>query len=265
MADSSLPSAISRAEAKAKGLKHYFTGKPCSRGHIQKRNTVTGQCMECSRLKAAERRAKNPEKCREINRASYARNIEESRAYFRQKMSIRRATNPNGVNAYKRNLYAANPGTVLRRNKQYRVANKEKIAAQKKIAYFSKRDTHRAARKAYYRANAERFRLLYRADYDANPDKFKARAAARRARKLGAKGRYTREDVRRLYFQQGGKCANLACWKSIRRKYHIDHIIPLILGGSNWPNNLQLLCPGCNQAKSAKPPEEWEKENGTLF
>ena len=30
---------ISRKEAKAQGLVHYFTGKPCLHGHLAKRNT----------------------------------------------------------------------------------------------------------------------------------------------------------------------------------------------------------------------------------
>ena len=38
-----------RAEAKAVGAKHYFTGKPCKHGHIALRETK-GSCVECRRL-----------------------------------------------------------------------------------------------------------------------------------------------------------------------------------------------------------------------
>lgn len=38
---------ISLAEAKEKRLKHYFTGKPCVRGHVNKRYTNTRSCVEC--------------------------------------------------------------------------------------------------------------------------------------------------------------------------------------------------------------------------
>jgi len=41
---------ISRKDALAAGLSHYFTGKPCKYGHIAKRNKYC-QCMECNRLK----------------------------------------------------------------------------------------------------------------------------------------------------------------------------------------------------------------------
>ncbi len=38
---------ISRKEALAKGLKRYFTGKPCKRGHFAERNLPKSECMEC--------------------------------------------------------------------------------------------------------------------------------------------------------------------------------------------------------------------------
>ena len=40
---------ITRAEALAQGLRHYFTGKPCKRGHVSIRNTRKAACLECDR------------------------------------------------------------------------------------------------------------------------------------------------------------------------------------------------------------------------
>src|SRR5690625_935090 len=37
----------SRKEAKSLGLTHYFTGKPCIRGHTSKRWVSSGKCMSC--------------------------------------------------------------------------------------------------------------------------------------------------------------------------------------------------------------------------
>lgn len=51
---------ISRAEAKAQGLKYYFKGVPCKRGHLVKYEIKYG-CVECRRLgkkSAYHRRAK---------------------------------------------------------------------------------------------------------------------------------------------------------------------------------------------------------------
>jgi len=43
-----------RKEALLAGERHYFTGKPCKYGHIDKRLTVNGNCFECTRIKNAE-------------------------------------------------------------------------------------------------------------------------------------------------------------------------------------------------------------------
>ncbi|MDB4352871.1 hypothetical protein OAA60_05530 [Porticoccaceae bacterium] len=36
-----------KAEAKEKGLKRYFVGKPCKRGHVSERYVADGACCEC--------------------------------------------------------------------------------------------------------------------------------------------------------------------------------------------------------------------------
>lgn len=43
---------ISRKQALEGGLRHYFTGKPCNKGHIDKRFTSIGKCMACAREEA---------------------------------------------------------------------------------------------------------------------------------------------------------------------------------------------------------------------
>lgn len=56
---------ISRKDAKARGLKRYFTGKPCERGHFSERYVSVAHCVECqhehSREQACQRREANPE------------------------------------------------------------------------------------------------------------------------------------------------------------------------------------------------------------
>ena len=40
---------ISRKDALTQGLKFYFTGKPCSNGHVSKRHVENWTCWQCAR------------------------------------------------------------------------------------------------------------------------------------------------------------------------------------------------------------------------
>lgn len=42
---------------------------------------------------------------------------------------------------------------------------------------------------------------------------------------------------------------------------HVDHVIPLIQGGTNDLNNLVVACRECNCGKSGRTPEEWMAMN----
>ena len=70
---------VSRKEAIAKGLKRYFTGKPCKHGHLCERTVSTG-CITCSKIKNKARvklKRKDPTWCaKESNRkrSQYQRN-----------------------------------------------------------------------------------------------------------------------------------------------------------------------------------------------
>jgi len=41
---------LKRREAKAKGLKFYFNGKPCPHGHLSKRYTSDTNCVRCRQI-----------------------------------------------------------------------------------------------------------------------------------------------------------------------------------------------------------------------
>ena len=51
----------------------------------------------------------------------------------------------------------------------------------------------------------------------------------------------------RIYDAAKGKCVVCTLTAS---SYECDHIVPLILGGSNRESNLQLLCVPCHKAKT---------------
>jgi|SRR5665213_1099087 len=98
-----------------------------------------------------------------------------------------------------------------------------------------------------------------------NPESCRAKCRRRRARISGGGGSHTAKEIEVLAERQNHLCAHPWCGKSIRRKRHADHIVPLALGGSNNIANIQLLCPPCNHKKSDKHPVEWAQQNGMLL
>jgi hypothetical protein len=59
---------ISRETAVQLGLKRYFTGVPCSRGHISERYAKCSTCVACHRLAMEKYRERDPELTRLRNR-----------------------------------------------------------------------------------------------------------------------------------------------------------------------------------------------------
>lgn len=99
-----------------------------------------------------------------------------------------------------------------------------------------------------------------------NPLAVIAMKANRRAREKSAIGSFDKKTIESLYIKQKGSCA--CCGVFLDGIFQVDHIIPLTRGGSNLPENLQLLTPLCNQSKGAKTMDEFmqikmEVLNGT--
>ncbi len=84
----------------------------------------------------------------------------------------------------------------------------------------------------------------------------------RRARKRASGGVISPDLAERLFKLQRGKCA--CCKQPLGNDYHLDHIMPLALGGTNTDDNIQLLRAKCNLQKSAKHPIDYMRENGFL-
>ena len=82
-------------------------------------------------------------------------------------------------------------------------------------------------------------------------------------RSIGYSGRLPRGTIAKLHRLQRGMCAFCNC--SLDDGYHVDHILPIALGGKHEPLNIQLLCPTCNVRKWAFHPVEFANKNGRLL
>lgn len=117
--------------------------------------------------------------------------------------------------------------------------------------------TKAASQRRTESGKAAAYTLRYRKE---NPDK--AREFARRRKSLTL-NKLPRGTVRRIGDAQRWRCA--ICRASVKKAYHIDHIMPLKLNGAHEPCNIQILCPTCNVRKSAKHPIKYMQERGFLL
>lgn len=143
------------------------------------------------------------------------------------------------TNAYRSAWERSNPEKRCAVYKKYRNTHRESISAYKRAHYAEHRESERARCKAWAQLNQ---------------DKVRAKCANRRAR-LSDAGTHTASDVAAQYARQKGRC--FYCDVRVDENYHVDHVVPLIKGGSNGPENLVIACPTCNHTKHAKHPMDF--------
>lgn len=159
-----------------------------------------------------------------------------------------RNSDPAKVKASKAAYYAKNSEKIKAKSAAWAAANKERIRE----------------RKAAYRAeNIDTIKARSSAWAAANRNIGRANKQNRRARKLANGGRLSSGLVDRLIKLQQGKCA--CCSRPLEAKFHLDHIMPLALGGQNVDHNMQLLNQRCNNQKHAKHPIDFMQQKGFLI
>lgn len=172
----------------------------------------------------------------------------------------------------------ANPEKVKKAVNSWRLANQDRIKEKCSEYQAKHKDTLKISNAEYYLKNKSKAALSGALRYAANPEEHKARCALwvkenpdaakliqanRRARKKNAQGNLSRGLVDRLHLLQQGKCA--CCKQPLGSSFHLDHIMPLALGGSNTDDNIQLLRQRCNNQKHAKHPIDFMQSRGFLL
>lgn len=154
------------------------------------------------------------------------------------------------------------PDNILRHRRQVRERNREK--PEYFAAYYeANKERMRELQRQWRERNRERFLEKKKTWKKANNEKERAYTAKRRKQAISSPEHYSGNDIVDLLKIQKGKCAY--CLRKISTKYHIDHIIPLALQGTNARSNIQLLCPPCNMKKGASDPIDFAQKIGLLI
>jgi len=159
--------------------------------------------------------------------------------------------------AVRRNYYQKNYDKYAQRNREQYEKHKDKRQSSVRDYHNRNKVSVAAYKQQWAEQNRERTRAAAKRFSERHPDRVRVSTLIQIGKRKGAKGRYTSGDVRRIYIEQQGYCAYCNEW--LGDKYHIDHIIPLSRGGSNYPENIALACPPCNMSKGDKLLSEWKR------
>lgn len=208
------------------------------------RDGLRSSCKACSSISYAKWKAANPGKTEKYKAKYYALNIEKVKAAAK-KWS---AANPEKYRDSVAKYRSSNIQKCREKSAKWQAENPAR--AKENIAKWRSANTDR------HRTNAVKWRA-------ANPELRRIYCHNRRAKKRKNGGKLSAGLAERLFKLQRGKCP--CCKQPLGTDYHMDHIMPIDLGGANEDWNIQLLRSNCNQRKHAKHPIDFMQQKGFLL
>lgn len=152
--------------------------------------------------------------------------------------------------ANQRDYVKRNPDKKRESDKRFRETHSDYLRETKRA--YSANNRERLNQQSAERAknNKERRNAIVRSYRNRNLEAFQVKKARERARKANANGDCTTEEWKAILnrYAPDGICP--ACGKV--RPLTLDHVVPMALGGTNNPDNLQPLCNQCNATKGQK-------------
>jgi len=167
----------------------------------------------------------------------------------------------------KRRAYASTPEARAKNLASNRIRRQKMTSEQKEMELLKRRKAYdkvdgAARSRRWYALNKEKAKDSAKAWLKAHPEAKRINKLNRKMRKRVNGGGLSSGVVKRLLESQRGVC--VVCLEKLT-DYHIDHNIPLALGGEHKEHNVQLLCPQCNMEKGAKHPTDFMQERGFLI
>jgi len=173
-----------------------------------------------------------------------------------------RKANPEKIKQNNKDSYAKNPEYYKQHNAVWRKEHWEKRKADHKQWIEDNPEQWKEHCRKNYRLNKAPFReeqnALARARYAAKPELYRAtkcrNLVAYRARLAGAPGNWTNEQFEEVCNQLDWccyYCGEQANW------FTVDHMQPLSRGGSNDISNIVPACKYCNFSKCDKTADEF--------
>jgi 5-methylcytosine-specific restriction endonuclease McrA len=148
--------------------------------------------------------------------------------------------------------------------KKYAEQNKEKIAEYRKTYNLLNSKSNKEKCRQYNDLHKEVQAEKRKQWKKENPDLVRIYNQNRKSVRRKQTGLISYGIVKKLMGLQKGLCAN--CGSNLKTTgHHMDHKIPISLGGEHADENLELLCPTCNLRKYNKDPIAWANENGRLL
>ena len=203
-----------------------------------------GGCKACGKIIRLAWQLANRDKAKALAAAWRAANPERKKAAN----AAWDAANPERKKATNASWVAANTQVVKANQAAWRAANSERI---------------KATYAAWCTANAAHIKATDAAWRAANPEATRIYSQNRRARQRENGGILSKRLADKLFNLQKGKCA--CCKQPLGKNFHLDHIMPIALGGLNIDSNIQLLRQLCNQQKHAKHPVDYMQSKGYLL
>lgn len=135
--------------------------------------------------------------------------------------------------------------------------NRERYAAVRKAWREANRERYAAASKAWYEANRkrERYAAKKKAWREANRELFNDKQRRRRSRL-----RIARQFAQITYQQRQQRFAlwsHHCAYCGADGKMTVDHVLAILHGGLDQPDNVVPACRSCNSSKKASPVEDW--------